>query len=82
MIFGRASNLWLGLVTAGVGFTSVVAVTVFHLDPTAVATVAGAGTGLLGAVVALVAGQPPTVNAGDRVNVMTPSGDPNYTIKA
>lgn len=82
MIFGRPSNLWLGLVTAAVGFASVTAVTVFHLDPTSVATVAGAGTGLLGAVVALVAGQPPTVKAGDQVNVTTPAGDPNYTIHA
>lgn len=77
MIFGRPTNLWLGLVTAAVGFMSVTAVTVFHADPTAVATLAGAGTGLLGALVTLVAGQPPTLNPGDRYTVVTPAPEPD-----
>jgi hypothetical protein len=82
MIFGRPTNLWLGFATAAVGFLSVTAVTVFNVDPEAVATIAGAGTGLLGALIALVAGQPPTVNSGDTINVVTPKGQPNETITA
>jgi hypothetical protein len=77
MIFGRPTNLWIGFITAGVGFVSTTAIVAFHLDPVAVATIAGSATGVLGALVALVAIQPPTVQAGDRVNVHTPNGDPN-----
>ena len=80
MIWGRPTNLWLGFVTAFVGFASVTAVSVFNADPTVVATLAGAGTGLLGALVVLVAGQPPTVKEGDTVNVQTPNGQPNTTL--
>jgi hypothetical protein len=65
-------------VTAVVGFASVAAVTVFGADPTAVATIAGAGTGLLGALVTLVAGQPPTLTPGDTYSISTPKGQPNY----
>jgi hypothetical protein len=77
MILGRPTNLWLGFVTAVVGFASVTAVAVFHADPTTVATVAGSATGLTGALVVLVAGQPPTLNPGDPYNVETPTGSPN-----
>lgn len=79
MILGRPTNLWLGFVTAAVGFASVTAVVVFHADPTAVATVAGSATGLLGALVVLVAGQPPTLNPGDPYTVVTPTGSDNVT---
>lgn len=79
MIAGRPTNLWLGFVTAAVGLVSVTAVTVFNVDPTAVATLAGAVTGLLGALVVLIAGQPPTVSPGDKINVVTPAGQPNDT---
>ena len=82
MIFGRPTNLWLGFVTAAVSFASVTAVTAFHADPTAVATIAGSGTGLLGALVVLVAVQTPTVKSGDTINVVTPKGEPNETITA
>jgi hypothetical protein len=78
MILGRPINLWLGFSTAVVGFVSVVAVSAFHADPIIVATVGGSATGLLGAGIGLVAGQPPTVNPGDTVHVTTPSGQPNY----
>lgn len=78
MIFGRPINLWLGFTTALVGFVSVTAVTI-GADPQIVATIAGSGSGVLGAVIALVAGQPPTVNAGDTVKVTTPAGQPNAT---
>lgn len=77
MIAGRPTNLWLGFVTAAVGLVSVTAVTVFNVDPAAVATLAGAVTGLLGALVVLIAGQPPTVTTGDTIKVITPAGQPN-----
>lgn len=80
MIFGRATNLWLGFVTAFVGFVSVSAV-VAGADPTAVATIGGGATGLLGALVALIAGGTPTVKAGSDVNVVTatPAGEKDLT---
>jgi hypothetical protein len=77
MILGRPTNLWLGFVTAVVGFASVTAVAVFKADPTVVATVAGSATGLTGALVVLVAGQPPTLNPGDAYKVVTPGDAPN-----
>jgi hypothetical protein len=78
MILGRPTNLWLGFTTALIGFASLVAVSAFHADPTVVATVGGGATGLLGAGISLVAGQPPTVNPGDTIHVTTPSGQPSY----
>ena len=78
MILGRPTNLWLGFATTLVGFASVLAVAVLHADPTVVATIAGSVTGLLGAGIALIAGQPPVVNPGDTVHVTTPPGQPNY----
>lgn len=77
MILGRHPNLWLGFATAAVGFMSVVAVVVFKLDPTNVATIGGSATGLLGAGIALVAGQPPTLAPGDTYHVATPAGQPD-----
>jgi hypothetical protein len=81
MIFGRPVNLWLGLTTAALAFVQVTIVTVLpDVDPTAVATVLGAAGLLLGAVITLVANQPPTVNSGDTVTVVTPKGQPNETV--
>lgn len=79
MILGRPVNLWLGLTTAATGF---IAVTCIQLgaDPIAVANIAGSGTALLGAGIALVAGQAPTINPGDVVKVTTPAGEPNRTV--
>jgi len=78
MILGRPTNLWLGFVTAFVGLASVSAVTIFNADPEVVATLSGGVVGLLGALVALIAGGTPTVNSGDTVNVVTPKGQDNY----
>lgn len=77
MIFGRPTNLWTGLATALVGFLSILAVTVLKYDPTIVAQLSGAGALLLGALISLVANQPPTINSGGTVNVTTPAGQPN-----
>jgi hypothetical protein len=79
MIWGRPTNLWLGLVTAVLLAAQVIAVTVFQFDAQQVAVVVGAIGGVLGAVIALVAGQPPTVTPGSDVTVQTPSGQPNAT---
>ena len=78
MIFGRPVNLWLGLSTALVGFLTVVAVAV-GADGDTVANIAGAGGLFLGAVIALIAGQPPTLNPGDTFKIVTPAGEPNAT---
>ena len=77
MIFGRPTNLWLGVVTAGVSGLSFVLLTA-GVDPSVVAGVGAAVTGLLGAVIALVAYQPPTLVPGDTYTIQTPKGEPNY----
>jgi hypothetical protein len=82
MILGRPTNLWLGLTTAALGFIQI-AITSLHLlpdvEPQAIATTLGALGLLLGAAIALIAGQPPTLNVGDAYNVTTPTGQPNVT---
>ena len=80
MILGRPTNLWLGLVTAALGFCQVAIVSLNllpNVDPAQIATVLGALGLLLGALITLVANQPPTLNAGDAYTVTTPSGYPN-----
>ncbi len=78
MIFGRPTNLWLGLTTAIVGAISVTAVAL-GADPTIVATISGAWGGVVGAIILVVANQPPTLNPGDTFTVKTAGDQPNYT---
>ena len=78
MIWGRPTNLWLGLVTALTGFVTVTLVQL-GLDPAAVATVAGSGAGVLGALIVLVANQPPSVNPGGQITVHTANGEADKT---
>ena len=79
MILGRPTNLWLGLTGSLIAFLQVAIVTLLPgVDPVAVATVLGALGLLLGAVVALVANQPPTLAPGQTFNIATPAGQPNY----
>jgi len=66
MILGRPTNLWLGAAATVWGLVVAVA----HVEP----TVAGLGGAAIGSIITLIAGQPPTVNPGDRVNVTTPAG--------
>jgi hypothetical protein len=80
MILGRPVNLWLGVTTAAAGFISVSAIAA-GADPVIVANLTGAGAGVMGAVIALVAGQPPTVTAGSTVNVVTPKGQQDYAVE-
>lgn len=78
MIFGRPVNLWLGLSTAIVGAISVTAVTL-GADPAIVANVSGAWAGVVGAIILVVANQPPTLNPGDTFTIKTPGDAPNTT---
>lgn len=79
MIAGRPTNLWLGLTTAISG--AVVATLIaLGFDPSVVGTLGGVWSGVLGAAILLIANQPPTVNTGDKINVITPAGEPNKTI--
>ncbi len=82
MILGRPTNLWLGFAAAVIGFGSVTATSILHLDPETVVTVAGSLTALVGALIVLVANGPATVNEGDTVNVITPDDAPNRTLVA
>jgi hypothetical protein len=80
VIFGRPTNLWLGVVTSGAGVAGILLIAA-GLDPTFVAQLLGAVVALLGALITLIAGQPPSVNAGDRITVHTPNGQPDATAK-
>lgn len=77
MIFGRPTNLILGAFTGLFNVVVLIATSQgsAFFTPELVAAVNIAA----GAVITLVAGQPPTINSGDRVNVTTPSGQPNAT---
>ncbi len=79
MILGRPTNLWLGFLTSVTSLVALLAVTLGHVDGDQVATAVAAVTLVEGALIALIAGQPPTVNSGDTVKVVTqtPQGQPN-----
>ena len=81
MLFGRPTNQWIGLITAAASLVQVLVVTLLpEVNPATVAVVIGAVTGFLGVLIAFVAGQPPTLNPGDTVTVVTPQGQPNATV--
>lgn len=78
MILGRPVNLVVGAFQAVLG---AVVLTLGALAPPIVipaAVVAGVVIAF-GAVIAVIAGQPPTLNPGDQFHVTTPSGTPNVT---
>lgn len=77
MLWGRPTNLWLGLVTTAAGSVSVMLI-LAGVDPTIVAGLVGAVVSVLGAVIALVAYSPPTLLPGDTFNVQTPGDLPNF----
>ena len=80
MIFGRPTNLWLGLVTALLSFAQVLIINVVpDADPQVVVTVLAALGLLLGAAISLIANQAPVLNPGDPYVVTTPSGTENVT---
>lgn len=78
MILGRPTNLWLGLTTAVIAAVQVTLITLGY-DAVAVGTILGAAGAVVGALILLVANQPPTVNPGSQVNVTTPSGQDTAT---
>jgi len=83
MFLGRPLNLWAGLLSAVSSTALVLIVTVRpDIDPVQAATVIGSVTALLGVIIAFLAGQPPVVNQGDKVEVVTPKGEANKTITA
>lgn len=80
MIFGRPTNLWLGLATAIQGAVVITAVALLPtVDPATIATISGAWGAVFGAIILVVASQPPTLNPGDAYKVITPPGTDNVT---
>ncbi len=80
MLFGRPTNQWVGLITAGAALVQVLVVTLApDVDPATVAIVIGAVTGFLGVLIAFIANQPPTLNPGDPYTVVTPSNEANVS---
>lgn len=78
IILGRPVNLWLGLTTT---LGNLIVIGLAALVPPIIipALVVGAANVAIAAVIAFIANQPPTVNAGDQVTVITPKGQPNLT---
>lgn len=76
MILGRPTNQWVGLIGAVIGFAQVVAIQM-GLDPVATATILGSLGGVLGVLVAFIAGQPPVMPVGQPYTVVTPGTEPN-----
>ena len=76
MIAGRPVNLWLGLATAIQGAVAVSAVAL-GADAALVATISGAWGGVFGAIILVVANQPPTLTSGDTYQLATPGREPN-----
>lgn len=78
MILGRPTNLILGAFTALFNVIVLVATqagnTFFTPELVAAINIAAA------ALITLVANQPPTVNEGDKINVVTPPGTDNKTV--
>jgi hypothetical protein len=76
MILGRPTNLWLGAFTSI--FSAVVIVLAALQPPIIIPSIVVGAVGIaVGATIALIANQPPTVNAGSTVNVVTPGDSPN-----
>ena len=79
MIWGRPTNLWLGVVAQTLAVLQIVLVNIAHTDPVLTATLLGAIGLLVGSLISLVANQPPVVQPGDTVTVKTAGDQPNYT---
>ena len=77
MIAGRPVSLWLGLITALSGLVTAGLVAA-GLDPVLVANLVGPAVTALGALIVLIANQPPTLAPGDNYKISTPQGTPNY----
>lgn len=78
MILGRPTNLWLGLATAIQGAIAITLISV-GADAQIVGTVSGAWGAVFGAIILVVAGQPPALKPGDSYTVITEPSAPNLT---
>jgi hypothetical protein len=76
MILGRPINLILGAFTA---LFNVVILVLKSQGTEVDAALVAAINIAFGAIVVLIANQPPTVNAGSTINIVTPTGEPNRT---
>jgi len=78
MLLGRPTNLIVGAFTTIFGAVVVILSALPH--PIEIPTVVtGAVIGAFGALVALIANQPPTLTPGDSYSIATPKGQPNYS---
>lgn len=76
MIFGRPTNLWLAAGTALLNLAFLVAAQLgYGVDDVLIA----AANLALAALIALIAGQPPTLAPGDAYTVVTQPGQPNVS---
>ena len=75
MILGRPANLVLGAVTAIINAIALIAGAQGH--PIDASVLAGINLAA-GAIITLIAGQPPTLAPGDSFTVQTAPGTPNY----
>lgn len=77
MILGRPANLIVG--TFQIVFAALVVILGALVPPIVIPSIVVVAIGAaFGAIVALIANQPPTVNPGDKITVTTPAGQPNY----
>ena len=74
MIAGRPTNLWLGAITALTGVLFIGLSAAGIVVPAELIASIGVAEG---AVIAIVAYQPPTLNPGDTYSVVTPAAQPN-----
>lgn len=82
MILGRPTNLVLGAFTAVFNVVVLVVNATQPPPPFFTPEIVAAINIAAAALITLIAGQAPTVNQGDTVNVVTPAGQPNKTIQA
>jgi hypothetical protein len=77
MLFGRPANLIVG--TFQIVFGAIVVILAALVPPIIIPALVVAAIGAaFGAIVALIANQPPTLSAGDTYKISTPTGQPNY----
>ena len=82
MIWGRPVNLVLGAITATVNVVVVAVHTipVPELQPLFNDALVATFNIAIGALIAVIANQTPTVNSGDPVHVVNPGAEPNTTV--
>ena len=74
ILFGRPANLILGAITALTGVVVIALGAAGIVIPVELVAAIGVAEG---AIIAVVAYQPPTLNPGDTISVVTPAAQPN-----